>query len=360
MSTLLEYKCPNCGGSVEFDSGLQKMKCPYCDSEFDVESLKSYDAELQKESEAQNETLNWEEMPSREWDGEAEGVRVYICESCGGEIVGEDTTAATSCPYCGNPVIMKGTLSGALKPDYVIPFQLDKEAAKAALKQHLKGKWLLPKVFKDENRIEEIKGIYVPFWLFDSDADARIRFKGTKVRHWVSGNYNYTETSYYSILRGGKLRFDNVPVDGSSKIADDLMESIEPFDFSKAVDFQTAYLSGYFADKYDVDAEASSVRAGERIRTSTAQAIASQVNGYLSVIPEHTDIKLSQSRAKYVLYPVWILNTDWKGEKYTFAMNGQTGKFVGNLPVDKGAYWRTFGIVAAAATAVCYLLGLLL
>jgi len=360
MSTLLEYKCPCCGGDVNFDSTLQKMKCPYCDSEFEVETLKHYDEELKREADETEIESKWDEMPSSEWEGEKEGVREYVCESCGGEIVGTDTTAAMSCPYCGNPVIMKGMLSGVLKPDYVIPFQLDKEAAKAALKRHLKGKWLLPKVFSDENRIEEIKGIYVPFWLFDSDVKARIRFKGTRVRHWTSGNYNYTETSYYSIVRGGNLRFDNVPVDGSTAISDELMESIEPYDFSKAVDFQTAYLSGFLADKYDVDAETSAMRVNERIRSTTAKTFADQVQGYLSVVPEHSDIKLSNGRAKYALYPVWLLNTVWKGKTYSFAMNGQTGKFVGNLPVDKGRYWTAFGMAAAIASALCYAISLLL
>ena len=361
MAVLQEYKCPCCGGAIAFDSTLQKMKCPYCDTEFEMETLASYDSELKNE---QTDDMTWETAAGDEWqEGEAEGLRSYVCKSCGGEIVGDENTAATACPFCGNPVVMMGQFSGALKPDYVIPFKLDKNAAKEALKKHYKGKRLLPKVFKDENHIDEVKGIYVPFWLFDADADANIRYNATKVRTWSDSDYDYTETSYYAVSRGGSIGFERVPVDGSSKMDDALMESVEPFDFSDAVDFQTAYLAGYLADKYDVDAEQSIDRANRRIKQSTESAFAATVQGYATVTPESTSVRLRNGIAKYALYPVWILNTEWKGEKYTFAMNGQTGKIVGDLPMDKSAYKKWLfgltGAIGAAVFAISYLFWLL-
>ena len=358
MSELFEYKCPCCGGALEFNSDIQKVKCPYCDTEFDMESLKSYDDALKNDAE---DDVVWENSPGSEWaENETADICSFVCNSCGGEIIGDKNTAATSCPYCDNPVVMSGRLSGVLKPDYVIPFKLDKEDAKKALKAHLKGKKLLPKVFKDENHIDEIKGVYVPFWLFDADVDANIRYRATRVRFWSDSNYNYTETSFYSLLRNGSIGFERVPVDGSEKMADELMESIEPFDVSGMVDFQTAYLAGYLADKYDVDSEQCIPRANARIKSSTEQALSSTVTGYSSVVPEHTAIKISNGKAKYALYPVWLLNTTWKGKKYTFAMNGQTGKFVGDLPVDKAAYhkwlWGLTGIWGAAIFVLMYLI----
>lgn len=338
MAELLQYKCPCCGGAIEFDSKVQKMKCPYCDTEFEMDVLKQYDDELKNE---QSDELVWETEPGSEWqDGETDGMKIYVCQSCGGEIVGDETTAATTCPYCDNPVVMKGQFAGDLKPDYVIPFKYDKKAAKEAMKKHLLNKRLLPKTFKDENHIDEIKGLYVPFWLFDADADANLRYRATRVRNWSDSDYVYTETSHYAVMRAGDIGFERVPVDGSSKMADDLMESIEPFHFDEAVDFQTAYLAGYLADKYDVSAEESIDRANERVKSSTENEFAATVTGYNSVVPEYSSIRLSNGKAKYALYPVWILNTTWNNEKYTFAMNGQTGKFVGNLPMDKGAYMR--------------------
>lgn len=350
MNNLQEYKCPCCGGAIAFDSNLQKMKCPYCDTEFEMETLAGYDADLQNDT---ADNMQWETAAGAEWqDGEAEGLRSYVCKSCGGEIVGDETTAATTCPFCDNPIVMMGQFSGALKPDIVIPFKLDKKAAKAKLMNHLSGKRLLPKIFKDQNHIDEIKGMYVPFWLFDTDVNARVRYRATKLRSWSDSRYNYTETQYYSVHRGGSIGFAGVPVDGSSKMADDLMESIEPYNVKEAVGFQTAYLAGYLADKYDVDAQQSIERANARVKKSTEQAFAATVQGYSSVKPENSNIQLHGGNAKYALYPVWLLNTTWNGNKYVFAMNGQTGKFVGDLPIDKAAATKwTLGLTAAFSVA---------
>lgn len=356
MSTLIEYKCPCCNGELTFNSDIQKMKCPFCDTEFDVETLKSYDDVLKEEF---VDDMKWEEEQPEIWDV-PEGMVGYICESCRGEIIADKTTVASRCPFCDNPVVMAGKLSGILKPDYVIPFKLDKEAAEKAFANHLKGKKLLPKTFKSETKIKEIKGVYVPFWLFDCDADAHITYRGTKVKRWSSGNYNYTETSHYQIVRGGLLGFEKVPVDGSTKMPDDLMDSIEPYNYNEMIDFQTAYLSGYLADKYDVDSDASKERANQRIKQSTEEAFRATVTGYATCIPSQSTVKISQGKIKYALLPVWMMNTEYKGEKYMFAMNGQTGKFVGNLPMDKGAFARWFLGVFGGVTAVVGLVAMLM
>ena len=361
MSVLQQYKCPCCDGAIEFSSREQRMKCPYCDTEFEMETLEAYDRELKEES---SDDMTWDTAAGGEWtEGEKEGLRVYVCQSCAGEIVTDETTGAASCPYCGNPVVMKEQFLGDLKPDFVIPFKLDKKAAMEALKRHYKGKLLLPKVFSQENHIQEIKGVYVPVWLFDTEAQANMRWKATRVRSWSDSDYIYTETQHYSVTRGGTIAFDHVPVDGSTKMDDALMESIEPFDFSQAVDFRTAYLSGFLADRYDVGSEQSVARANDRIRTSTEQAFASTVGGYTTLIPVCNHVQLKNGRAKYALYPVWLLNTTWKGKNYHFAMNGQTGRFVGDLPMDKSALTRwflgIFGAVSAACFGISWLLWLL-
>ena len=358
MNTLQEYKCPCCGGAIAFDSSLQKMKCPYCDTEFEMDTLANYDAELQNDT---NDEMEWQMPTGNEWsDEEASGLRSYICKSCGGEIIGDENTAATACPFCGNPVVMMKQFSGALKPDLVIPFKLDKKAAKEGLTKHLSGKRLLPKIFKDQNHIDEIKGIYVPFWLFDSDVDAQVRYRASKIRTYSDSQYDYTETSFFSVLRNGNIGFANVPVDGSTKMEDSLMESIEPFDLSDAVDFHTAYLAGYLADKYDVTAEESIERANKRIKKSTEEAFASTVKGYTTVQAENSNIQLHNGKAKYALYPVWLLNTTWNGNTYTFAMNGQTGKFVGDLPVDQSAATKWMIGLSAAMSVLSYGVVLLL
>ena len=318
MSTILEQKCPCCGGAVEFDSGVQKLKCPYCDTEFDITAMP-------EDTSNQVEQINWNSQGAQWGAGETDGISVYACNSCGGEIVADATTGATECPYCGNQVVMKGQFSGALRPDLVIPFKLDKKAAKEALKKHISTKKFVPKSFLEDNRLEEIKGVYVPHWLFTCDAVGNASYKAKKVRKWSDDNYDYTETSYFDIYRSGNISFDNIPVDGSTKMPDDLMESVEPFDLSQAVDFNTAYLAGYLADKYDVTAEQSMPRANERIRQSIIDSFKETVKGYDEVENQSANMNVANGLYRYALYPVWLFNTKWNGENFTFAMNGQTG-----------------------------------
>ena len=279
MSDILEYKCPCCGGAIEFNSRLQKMKCPYCDTEFELDTLKQFEEEDKKEA----KDPEWDAdnvAQSSEQIGDDGTFKTYVCDSCGGEIITDDNTAATSCPYCGNPVVVPKQFEGMLKPDLIIPFKLDKKQAEKKLKEHLKGKVLLPKLFRSENRIKEVKGIYVPFWLYSSDADAEIQCRATKVRTWRTSDYEYTETSHYLVSRGGQIAFDNVPADGSRKMADDLMESIEPYEYEAAVPFEKAYLAGYLADKYDVSSEECAKRANRRMQESTERSFLDTINGY--------------------------------------------------------------------------------
>lgn len=350
--------CPACGADLDCDFSQAEISCPKCGVEFEKEAIRTYAARL---AEQKADHMTWDVQAGGQWEaGETDGLRVYSCKTCGGEIVADLTTGATACPYCGNPVVLAGFFEGALKPDLVIPFKVDKKGAKEALQNHYKGKRLLPKVFKDQNHIEEVKGLYVPVWLFDADADANLQYRATRLRTWSDSSYNYTETRHYAVLRGGGIGFENVPVDGSTKMDDALMESIEPYDIREAVPFKAAYLPGFLADKYDVDAEASMERANDRIRRSTEDAFRDTVVGYATVTPVNTNIALENGHAKYALYPVWILNTKWNNKKFTFAINGQTGKIAGDLPMDKGLFWKYFFGITGAVGVLTFLLSFLL
>ncbi len=354
MSALQEYKCPSCDGDVEFDPSAQMIKCPWCSTEFDVAVFG-----VEDESTAPDK-MEWEFCEKNWKDNDGDGVCEWVCSSCGGEILADENTAATRCPWCNSPVVMTGRVSGDLKPDYVIPFKFDKKAAKEALIKHVTSKKLAPKAFRNEHRVEEIKGVYVPCWLYDTDADANIRYRATTVRHWSDSRYNYTETCYYIVGRGGSISFEHIPHDASSKLPNDIMESIEPFDFSEALDFDTAYLAGYLADKYDVACEECIDRVNSRVKRSTEDIFRSTVRGYTTVTCENSSVQLHNAVARYALYPVWLLNTTWNGNRYTFAMNGQTGKFVGDLPLDKGAWWRWFLGISSAVSAAALAISLLI
>lgn len=348
-----EYKCPCCSGAIEFNSSLQKMKCPYCETEFEMDAIKALDESAMAE---QPDDMRWDSQ-SAEWNGyDSANMAVYSCQSCGAEIVVDNTTAASKCPYCDNNIVMSGQLSGVLRPDIIIPFKLDKKAAKAGFENHLKGKKLLPRLFKRDTHIDEIKGVYVPFWLFDTDSHANVNYLATRSEHWSDSSYNYTRTSYFNVMRSGSVSFKDIPVDGSSQMDDDLMDSIEPFDMTGATEFNSAYLAGYLADKYDVDAEQSVERANFRVKNSTEDVFRDTVEGYDTVETRSSSIRTMNGKTRYALLPVWVMNTTWNGKNFIFSMNGQTGKFVGNLPVDKSLFWSYFAKYAIGFSAIISLI----
>ena len=350
---VLEYKCPNCGGFLHFGETHQKMQCPYCDSQFDIEEVLSHNANL----ESAEPEFQWEEAQTQSWSEDEQGhLKGYVCPACGGEILTEDTTAATFCPYCENPTILPAQVSGGLKPDGVIPFRKSRADAENAFRELCKGKPLLPKFFAQEHRIEKLSGIYVPFWLYDCEGDFSGSYKATRIHTWSDRDYNYTRTDHYHLVRAADSEFVSIPMDASKKMDNAIMESIEPFDYSQMVDFETAYLSGFLADKYDVESAEGQDRVRQRVSASMNSLISGTIIGYHTVVPMSTRLNVRHGKAKYVLLPVWMLHTRYQDKTYVFAMNGQTGKMTGTFPIcaKRTALW--FGGIWAGVTAVATLL----
>ena len=339
-SQVTNYQCPNCLAGLRYDGATSKLACDSCDNNFDVALVEQLYADKAQAAASAGVDPQWDiTMTNNFTQEEAAYMRGYSCPSCAAEIVCEQTTAATACPYCGNPTVIPGQFSAQLKPDYIIPFKLDKDKAKEELLKYYKGKKLLPTNFSNSNHIEEIKGIYVPFWLYNGETDAHMRFRATKTRTYTSGNYRITETDHYRITREGNVAFQMVPVDASSKMPDAHMDSVEPYDYSDLKQFSLGYLPGFLADKYDQDAEFCSKRANERIVASTEDVMRNTITGYSTVTREYSNINLKKGDVNYVLMPVWLLSTKWKEKTFLFAMNGQTGKLIGDLPVDWGRFW---------------------
>lgn len=353
--TITVYQCPNCNGPLHYDAKLQKLKCDNCGSTFTTEEIDHFYEKKKEEAvsvEDQNtsETLQWS-------DSEAEHLRAYNCPACGAQLITDETTAATSCPYCGNPAIVPSQFKGSLKPDYVIPFQLTKEDAVSKLKDFYHGKPLLPKAFRSNNHIQEIKGVYVPFWLYDGNAHVHIRAHTTRVHTHTTSEERITVTEHYLVIRDGNVEYHNVPADASSKMPDDFMDSIEPYDFTKMVPFQMSYLPGYLADRYDVSSEDDEKRADERMQNTAIHEANATILGYSSILPEEQSTQIHKGTVRYALLPVWMLSTKYKDKNYLFAMNGQTGKMIGDdLPTDYGKLILYFIIIFVIGVIVMVLL----
>jgi DNA-directed RNA polymerase subunit RPC12/RpoP len=291
-----------------------------------------------------------------EWQaGETEKFQTFVCSSCGAELVTDGNTMATECVYCGNPTMLPQRFDGSLKPDFIIPFKKTKEEAVAALKAFYEGKKLLPDAFTAHNRVEAIQSLYVPFWLFDSQVHALFHYDAANVKMYQEGNDDVKETEHYNCVREADIQFKKIPADGSKKMDDDYMDSIEPFNYEEMVPFTTAYLTGHLADKYDVTAEESAVRAEARVNASTKAIMDASVE-FDTVNVTDSKIDKTGGDVKYAMVPVWILTTKYDGKPYTFMMNGQTGKFIGSLPTDKGKENKymamAFGAVLVAAVII--------
>ena len=362
------YQCPSCTGPLHFSGASGRLECEYCDASYDVAEIEALYAEKEKNAAAAKQTAKegsaGQSVPSvdgsawdtsdfcEDWGAEGDGMRVYGCPSCGAQLICEESTAAASCPYCGNPTVVPGQFSGALRPDFIVPFKLSKEEAVKALKSHYKGKFFLPKSFISENHVQEIRGIYVPFWMFDGEAEGDAHYEATRSRTYRSGDYEITETKHYDVYRAGTVTFEKVPVDASSKMPDGHMDSIEPYDYKELKPFSTAYLPGFLADKFDVTVEQSRQRADQRCEGTLASAMRGTVKRYDLCILRDSSVHLRRGKVHYALMPVWMLNTKWHGKDFTFAMNGQTGKLVGDLPVSWGKFWGLFAAIAIPLSVI--------
>ena len=354
------YQCPNCNGRLLFNSELGKLKCEFCDSVFTPEEVEAIYAERQANADAKADkeqgapTVEVEvkgpvegEDPidtylrNAHWDNlDEEQLRSFNCSACGAQLLVDQVTAVTNCPYCGNNAVVPGQLSDMLKPDYVIPFKLGRDEAVAALKDYYGGKRFLPKDFTQDNHIEEVQGVYVPFWLYSGTGTGDVTFNARNIRTWSDSDNNYVETDHYLAHREGSMKFNRVPVDGSTKMPDAHMDAIEPFDYEEMVPFSVGYLPGYLTDRYDQGVKTCEKRAGKRVEATCVDTLRDTVQGYMEVDLAHADTKLNLNDVAYALLPVWMLHTKYNGEDYLFAMNGQTGRLVGDLPVDRGKVVR--------------------
>jgi len=347
-------KCTVCGGDLKFTPALQLWKCEWCDKEHTEADLKGFTQEA-------DEALDTSVTVKVTREETADGVVVtYKCSYCGAEVVTAEETAQTFCVYCQRPVTILSQISGEFKPNVVLPFKNTKEAALEHYKNFLKGKRFLPKSYCADKNLEKLTGVYIPFWLFDGTVYFDVTGEGDIVTSSRQGDYKVTKTDTYSVIRKGHLGVKNVPVDSSSKTPDDVMDSIEPYDFSELKPFATPYLSGFLAERFDVSQDDSFVRARQRMENSAESKIRASLSQYDSVRRKMDKKQSEHSSVRYALLPVWMLYSLFEDKNYLFAMNGQTGKILGNLPIDKGKVFK-FGLtVFGISGTACALLGLLL
>lgn len=310
-----------------FDSESQQLVCPHCST-----------------------TKRVEEMEDNEKDSKME-MKSYHCPTCGAELVTDMTTTATFCNYCGNSTLIENRILQD-KPSAIIPFSISKEEATQAYLKWCKKGVLTPKSFTSKNTIEKISGIYVPFWLYDYDALVSLSADCTRVRVDRRGDTEYVHTDHFDVYREVKTTYNKVPADASEKMEDGIMDKLEPFNYESLKQFEMPYLSGFISEKYTFASDDMKERVEKRIHEYASLAARNTISGYASTAVVYENVSLYNKSAKYVLLPVWILNYRYLGKNFVFAMNGQTGKVVGDLPISRKKVAGWFSGVAAITFVV--------
>lgn len=340
-----KYNCKHCGAELYWDANAGTLKCEYCEHEFmpsDFENEVEAEPVLQEPIEASSESDSREEKYEREADGfdratddsESADLVVYECEHCGAEVITARSTVATTCAFCGRAISLSNKLVGDFKPESVIPFSVDEKEAVNIYRGYCKKALLSPAKFKSENEIKKVKGLYVPFWLHNFTVNADAVVDAENIHTHRKGDDKVIEHHMYRISMDVSGDFKSIPTDGLKKLDDKLMSSIEPFDYSKLTDFNPAYMAGFYAEEYDVSGEDTISQAKERADSAMRDECISNAGLYESKLLESYNPTYLNEESKYAMLPVWLFNVTYKGKDYRFAVNGETGKIAGKLPIS--------------------------
>ena len=359
MATM-NYKCPNCDGPLTFNPDKQMFTCEFCLGEFSPAQVQQQNAEREQRKTYDEREVEHAEQVKQE--AKAAGVEdngeyavSYTCPSCGAEVVTTSTTAATTCFYCYNPVVLGSRLSGEFNPDSVVPFELSKEKAMDRFLAMCGKKWFLPKGFAGKQQFEKLNGVYFPYWFADEQKTAHLTATGKKIRTWRSGNKEYTETRVFHVVRGGDVIIRNVFERALKSESREMLQSVHPYDLSKAQPFAMSYLSGFQAEKRDLDKKDVEPVIEQKMHEYAEQVLKNTAEGYSTITTESFNERTELSAYTYNLLPVWMVTYRFKDEIIPFAINGQTGKAYGNLPVAKGK----LALVAAIVAVLVFVLGVL-
>ncbi len=359
------FRCKNCGGNVVYSPERKKMFCPFCESE---DSEEREDGVIVT-SEAENGQPASGVVDAKTQEGGTTGATAQpksavnaqqkvtkVCPNCGGEIPMTAATSATQCPYCDNYLIVDDQISGVYTPHMLIPFKMGKEGCKQLIRSKFEKCVFAPTDFLSEVRLNGIHGDYVPFWFYDYNTNCTFHGEGTKVRSWTTGNTQYTETSYYDIVRDMDIDFDKIPVDASVGMPDDVMDLMEPFDYKEMQEFKPEYLSGFYSERYNMTSDLIESRAKAKMQEDAKKMLNDSYSGYASVRKIAENVSVTDSSVNYGLLPVWKYDYTYKGKEYPFYVNGQTGKLVGIAPISKAKVWAYAGTLGVTLAAILCML----
>ncbi|MBR5756016.1 MAG: TFIIB-type zinc ribbon-containing protein [Firmicutes bacterium] len=343
-NNITEQKCSKCGAPMRYDPGSGMYVCDYCGNKIEL-------PQDQRPKDISFSGFDFSNLYRLAEKDSNETLPIYNCVSCGAEVIAPAEQIATTCPYCGNNIVLTDKVAGRFRPDGVIPFRIDKNHLPDAMNKYYKGKVLLPKNFFSRSTMGNVTGVYVPFWMFSGRLRGQLVYHAGASTSHRQGDYILTRTKHYEVKRDADLSFEDIPIDASGRIDDKLMDSLEPFDMSDARDFDMRYLAGFTADRFDKERHDVADRAKRRMSVTAEKALASSLREYDSAVRTGGSLA-ADIKTRYLLLPVYLFTLTHGNQEYKFAVNGQTGKVVGDLPVSKSVSAKYFAvrmIIPAAA-----------
>lgn len=360
--SVISFKCPNCDGELIFDPASGAYKCEYCASRFTQEELDALKPaeEAEKAAGSMDGATDGSTDASASEENTANAV-IYNCPSCGAQIVTDETTAATFCYYCQNPVVLSGRLSGDYLPDKVIPFAIDRKEATELFMKYVGKKKFIPKAFFNKRQIDKLSGVYFPFWVYDAKMKGSMDAEAKQVRVWTAGDTEYTETKLYSVERDGDIELRNPELNALKKANKELVEGVLPYRFDKMKDFSMGYLSGFLAEKRDIEKEGVAAEAARETEDYAKKLLRESITGYNAVNVRSCNLTAKTEGWHYVLLPIWTITyRASNGKIFYYSLNGQTGKVCGELPVNYKKLTLVSGLISAVILAIGLLGGLLI
>ncbi len=343
--SVVSYKCPNCDGELVFDPITQKYKCEYCISIFSQEEIVDMEPEAAKST--LHSVADSQELVNEPREDEVElGGVAYHCPSCGAQIVTEKTTAATYCYYCHNPVVLSGRVSGEFLPERIIPFAIDKKQAETKFLEFVHSKKFVPRAFFNKHQIEKISGVYFPYWMVDLDMEGNLSAIGKNTRTWWDEDTEYHETKVYHVERNAEIHFKDITKNALKSVNAKVAQGVLPYDISKAKTFHMSYLSGFLAERRDIERSDLQAEVSEEARNYGERMIRNTIGGYSTLSVQTCSVHSNVENWEYILLPVWTLTYKGRdGKMYYYSMNGQNGKVYGELPIDHKKMWMLGGFI---------------
>ena len=324
--SILSTKCPNCGAPINFNRATELWECIYCGKKYSQEEMQKLNISVSNIP----TTINTNQGIKKRL-GE---MILYHCADCKADIMSDENSFLETCVYCTSSNITKSKTNEGVAPTKIIPFKITEEEAIKKFQDIAKKRPLMPQVFHNPDNLEFVKGIYIPFWTYDIETDCKVNLTATDKTTWKESGYTYEKLDKYLVKKEGSMSFSGIITDASTHFDDNLMDSLEPFDFNELVDYNPTYLTNYLVEKYDIESNETLNRAKNKAIETSIEVIKTSVKHQNKNIDKQENIanKLNED---YIFLPFWIANIKYKEKIYTFAINGQTGKIVCDIPLSK-------------------------